>query len=55
MRGIAPVNAQEEKGIIRIGHNKGGAFAFRRAGNVKLIGLDFWNQLKVYHLRHDTK
>lgn len=55
MRGIAPVKAQEEKGIIRIGHNKGGAFAFRRAGSDKLIGLDFWNQLTVYHLRHDAQ
>ncbi|MFT8210095.1 MAG: hypothetical protein ACMZI0_04855 [Symbiopectobacterium sp.] len=53
MDGIAPVKAQEEKGIIRIRHNKGGDFAFRRAGKDKLIGLDFWNQLKVYHLRHD--
>lgn len=55
MRGIAPVKAQEEKGIIRIGHNKGGAFAFRRAGNDKLNGLDFWNPLTVYHLRHDAQ
>ncbi|MGX8942565.1 hypothetical protein ACWWJF_22675 [Symbiopectobacterium sp. Eva_TO] len=55
MRGIAPVKAQEEQGIIRIRHNKGGAFSFRRAGNDTLIGLDFWNQLKVYHLRHDAE
>ncbi|WP_291970351.1 hypothetical protein [Candidatus Symbiopectobacterium sp.] len=55
MRGIAPVKAQEEQGIIRIGHNKGGAFANRCAGNDTLIGLDFWNQLKVYHLRHDAE
>lgn len=54
MRGIAPVKAQEGKGIIRIGHNKGGVFAFRRAGSDRLIGLDFWNQLTVYHLRHDA-
>ncbi|MGK2889281.1 MAG: hypothetical protein ACSLEN_09720 [Candidatus Malihini olakiniferum] len=42
---IAPVKAQEEKGIIRIQYNKGGDFAF-------LLSLYFWNQLKVYHLRY---
>lgn len=55
MKGIAPVKAQEENGIIRIRHNKGGDFAFRRAGKDKLIGLDFWNQVKVYHLRHNVE
>ena len=42
------LRARLQDGLVRVRHDKGGDFVFRRLGDDRLLGLDDWNRYALY-------